>query len=145
MKSIVDMLYRLQWLTVQAPGTGKTEALCDLAKVMGARVMVHDVSEALRVSNAYGVRAVTIDSDTRGMSCPILVDTHAVSVIASRSRSYIETLERRIADDKLIIQKLIEQRNYLITDKDKKRRAHKIQNLQYELMIHVSTEKGAHV
>ena len=146
MKSVVDMLHRLQWLTVSAPGTGKTEAICDLAKVMGARVMVHHVSEALRVAQQYGVKAITIDSDMRGMNCPVLVDTHAVSVIAARCRQYIEHLEQRIKTDAVTIRKLTEQRDQLIGfETDEKRRNRIIQSLQYELLVHVATEGGTNV
>lgn len=146
-KSIKQMLHRLQYMTLMAPGTGKTHALCDLAKVIGARVMVHDVSEVLRIEREYGAKGITVDSDIRGMNAPILVDTHAVSVIAGRLLAYTMELENQIANRDATIGVLTAQRNDLIATKHKGKKAlaAAIQNAQYELLVRVSTERGEHV
>lgn len=146
-QSIKEMLNRLKWMTAMAPGTGKTHAICDLAKVIGARVMVHHVSEVLRIEKEYGAKGITIDSDIRGMNSPILVDTHAVSVIASRVADYVDELERQIESRDAAIKVLTDQRNTLIaiqSDSESVARS-TIQSMQYELLVRVSTERGQRV
>lgn len=146
-KTIKQMLHRLHWMTAMAPGTGKTHAICDLAKVIGARVMVHDVQEVLRIEREYGAKGITIDSDIRGMNAPILVDTHAVSVIANRVMQYVSEIENQMASRDVAIKVLTEQRDQLLATKHKGKKAlaAAVQNAQYELLVRVTTERGEHV
>lgn len=140
-KSVHEMLFRLKYLTMMSPGTGKTEAICDLAKVMGARVLVHNVREAMRIEREYGARGITIDSDFRGINSPIIVDTHSVSVIASRLQTYIEHIEQLLVEQTFVIRKIEEQRNDLIRQScaDDKAFNDAVARAQYELVQSIGT------
>lgn len=76
------MLEDISTLTHMSLRTGKTTAICKAAKEIDALVITHSAQEAKRLKKEFGVRAISFDSEMRGRSGPILVDTHAVSAIA---------------------------------------------------------------
>ena len=140
-KSVHEMLFRLKYLTMMSPGTGKTEAICDLAKVMGARVLVHNVREALRIEQNMAPVASRLIRIFAGINSPILVDTHSVSVIASRLQTYIKHIEQLLVEQTFVIRKLEEQRNDLIRQScdDDKAFNDAVARAQYELVQSIGT------
>lgn len=67
----------------QARGTGKTTAMIEAAKKIGAVLVVRNEGEALRVREQHGVEAMSMHSATkfRGINRPVLFDPDAVALM----------------------------------------------------------------
>ena len=79
-------------------GTGKTQALCEAAKKIGATLIVHSAEEKKRVEELYGVKAAVIRADMRGTEGPYLIDSHAASLemayLENEAGRYIDALRK---------------------------------------------------
>jgi hypothetical protein len=85
-------------LMFSARGIGKTEAVCKVAKEVGAIVACFSWAEAERLRRYYGVETVYVDNVEMfyGNRQPILYDADTVAYVVSKMQSKIDRLEEKL-------------------------------------------------
>ena len=86
----------IEMLNSMAIGSGKTFAICEAAKKIGATVVTHNRNEARRIAKEYQVKAVSLCGNIRGTTGPYLVDTQAVSEYSYRKNREIAVMQAQL-------------------------------------------------
>ena len=89
----------LMFINDYARRSGKTTAICEAAKKIGAIVIVHNREEAKRVSKEYGVKTISYNENLRPLHGPFLVDSTAVGFAAMEYEGQLK--KQQAAIDKL--------------------------------------------
>ena len=86
---------------------GKTTALCEAAKKIGAAVLCHSAEEAQRVAKEYEVDTIHLGQfPKRGSHQPVLVDTHAVAMYALGMEKEVDHLSRDLYKTKVALEEV---------------------------------------
>jgi len=81
--------------------SGRTTAICEAAKKIGATVICHTSNYAKDVSRRFGVNTIALHEleRARGTGCPYLMDhnaiAHVLSGLSGAASDLWETLEKR--------------------------------------------------
>lgn len=77
---------------------GKTTAVCEAAKKIGATVVCRDAGDAARVAREHGVKTIGIYNEPRGLHGPFLYDPDAVQAMLHFVNSKLRLVEKERDD-----------------------------------------------
>lgn len=87
-----------RWAEYVSPRqVGKTHALCEAAKKIGATVVCISGADAKRVRKEHGVKTISLDSPDEARGKTLLFDTDAVSVLVRRLATPYQELRAQAA------------------------------------------------
>lgn len=87
-------------------GSGRTTALANAAKAIGATVVAADDQSARRIAEEHGVKAVVVEHLSAGWLGPFVWDHHAVFVALSRAAEVVQTLQLDLAAERAKVRRL---------------------------------------
>jgi hypothetical protein len=106
------MIDKWSYIATKGIRTGKTTAICEAARKIGAIVVTGSEKEAKRITKEFGVTAMSIHhwQLTQGLDMPFLFDTYGVTEMAAdfETAYEIEKRKREQLEEKLnMIQELL--------------------------------------
>lgn len=128
--NIKERLRHLATLSTKDRQTGRTSAICRIAKEIYGIVLAADFKQAKMLERQFGVTAKSIDINLDGYSGPFIMDHYAVERMFIRAADKIEELERENAAMKESIEYFNSStKNFLFTLRKLKEEKQELKNM----------------
>lgn len=87
-------------------GSGRTTALANAAKSIGATLVAADDQSARFIAEEHGVKAVAVERMSAGCFGPFVFDHHTVYVVLSQAAGVVQALQLDLAAERAKVRRL---------------------------------------